>query len=364
MVRILHFGLSSSLGGIETYLKKITTHINKDKFQFDFLVMGNEKPCWHDEFLHMGSRFYKITKRSKNPLKSNKELKKLFEKEKFDIVHCHLNSLSNISPVLMALKYNNRVIVHSRNANTPRLHKNKLLHSINILRLPKRKIVMFAVSDKAGKWMFGNKSNYTVINNGIDVEDFKYNHQSRINMRQNLNIEDHFSIINVGALRYQKNHLFILEVFKDLLKFKPKSKLLLVGTGHLEQEIRDKAIDLGINEKILMLGNRNDISSLLSASDAFLFPSFYEGFPNALLEAQTSGLPALYSDTITREVIVNYNCQTYSLNKSSKDWAEKLLLLENFDDRKKGAEQVERNGFSVEEEIKKLEGLYTNILNN
>lgn len=364
MIRVLHFGLSPSLGGIETYLKKVTYHINKNKFQFDFLVMGDEKPCWYDDFITMGSQFYSVIKRSKNPIKSKKQLIDLFEKEKFDIVHCHLNSLSNILPVKIALKYNNVVIVHSRNSKTSNSLKTKLFHFINSFRLPKNRIVKVAVSELAGKWMFGQKADFIVINNGIDVEKFKYSSESRIKTRKELGIYDKFCVTNIGAFRHQKNHMFLLEVFKHVSQIKHNSVLLLIGTGELERKIISKARKLGISDKLLMLGNRNDVSDLLSASDVFLFPSHYEGFPNVVLEAQTSGLSCLISDTITSEVVLNRNCEMFSLKKSSKEWALKLLSLDCLEDRKKSAEEIKKKGFSVNDEIKKLENMYLQSLKN
>src|SRR5699024_5515742 len=142
---------------------------------------------------------------------------------------------------------------------------------------------------------------------------------------------------------------------KEVLKINPYSILVLVGTGQLEKEVQNKAIRLGVLDNIIMLGNRNDIPELLSASDGFIFPSFYEGFPNAVLEAQTSGLPCLISDTITKEVIVNENCENISLDKNPIDWANRLMSLKLCENRTSAAFNIKQNGFSVKDEISKLE---------
>ena len=362
MIRILHYGLDSHLGGIETYLYKLATHINKEKFHFDFLTIGNEEPCYYKEFSDMGSEFYSVTPRSVNPLKNKNELINLFTSEKFDIIHCHMNSLSYSTPITVGLKSQKNVIVHSRNAQAPKSLKTKLLHEFNSAILPKKKIEMLAVSDLAGEWMFGKGTDFTVINNGIDINKFKFNEKSRKKIRSELGLENQFCVIHVGAFREQKNHLFLLEVFKHIVEMKPNSTLLLVGSGKLLPEIETKIEELGIRKNVILLGNRSDISDLLSASDAFLFPSLYEGFPNAVLEAQTSGLPCLISDSITKEVLINFNCLSLSLDKEPSEWANKLLSLQSYENRKQGAESIKNEGFSVEDEVKKIENLYLSLI--
>ena len=364
MIRVLHYGLDSHLGGIETYLYKLYTHIDKEKFHFDFLTVGKDEVCFQKEFTSMGSEFYSLTPRNENSIKNRQELIDLFTREKFDIVHCHMNSLSYMAPISMGVKYNNHVIVHSRNGNSPKSRVTKLLHGINSFLLPKEKVKMLAVSDLAGEWMFGKDTDFTVINNGINIEKFKFNKASRIKVRNELGLDNQFCIIHVGAFRPQKNHLFLLEIFKHIVELKPNSLLLLVGAGSLKSDIEAKAKELGIKEKIIMVGNRADVPDLLSASDAFLFPSFYEGFPNAVLEAETSGLPCLISSTITQEVLINNNCTNLSLDKNPREWAEQFLSLPNFKDRIQGSENVREQGFSVEDEVKKIEAIYTKIALN
>ncbi|WP_419893010.1 glycosyltransferase [Oceanobacillus kimchii] len=362
MIRVLHYGLGSKLGGIETYLYKLYKNIDRENFQFDFLTNKGEKSCFYDEFIDMGSNFYSITSRNKNLIRNRSELKNLLLKEKFDIIHCHMNSLSYSTPILMGLKTNSKVIVHSRNASTPKSLKTRFLHNYNSIILPKNKVKMLSVSDYAGDWMFGSKANYTVINNGVDTTKFMFNMDNRKKIRKELNLENQFCIIHVGAFRTQKNHIFLLEIFKYLKKYKSNSKLLLVGDGKLRVDIEREIENMGIKENVVILGNRSDISDLLAGGDAFLFPSHYEGFPNAVLEAQTSGLPCLISDTITKEVLINDNCYEFSLKSSAKEWAEKLLSIKKNDDRYDGAERILDKGFSVNSEINKIEDIYKNLI--
>ncbi|MFP4698139.1 MAG: glycosyltransferase [Eubacteriales bacterium] len=364
MIRILHYGLSSNLGGIETYLYKLYSSIDRNKFEFDFLVTGNKKPCWYDEFTSMGSKFFHVTSRSRNPLRNRMEISKILKNKNFDIVHCHLNSLSYTVPVHLALKHDYPVIVHSRNAGILKSKISRSLHKMNGIFLPQHRINMLAVSNVAGTWMFGKNAKFKVINNGLNVENYKYNSVARDKIREEFGLKQEKVIVHVGAMREQKNHMFLLEVFVKVLEKKSNTRLLLVGDGDLKEQILKKIDELKIKNHVIITGNRKDVPDILSASDVLLFPSFYEGFPNAVLEAQASGLPCLISDVITNEVKVNNNCLSLSLKKSSTEWAEQLLLLQNFDERSMGAYNVTASGLSVEGEIGKIEKTYRDIVNN
>lgn len=362
MIRVLHFGLGSSLGGIETYLYKLYSNIDRNKYKFDFVINGVQKPCFYDEFISMGSDFFHVTKRRKNPFKNKYDINKILREENFDIIHCHLNSLSYTLPVHLALKHNYPVIVHSRNAGILKSRVSRTLHIMNSVLLPKNKITMLAVSDYAGEWMFGKNSEFKVVNNGLKIEKYKFDESTRNKIRENLGIKNENIILHLGAMRQQKNHMFLLEIFNKFLRIKPNSKLLLVGNGVLKEKILCKIDELKITDKIIIMENRNDIKDILSASDVFLFPSLYEGFPNAVLEAQTSGLPCLISDTITKEVVINENCYRMSLNQSTTEWANSLSRMIQFEDRTLGAQNIKDKGLSVEYEVKKIENVYEDLL--
>lgn len=360
-IKVLHVGIDSRLGGIETYLKKITTYIDKERYQFDFLSYKGVKPYFYEELTNLGGKFHFICSRRENMFRNKKELHQLFETEKYDIVHCHFNSLSYITPCLIALKYNCKVIVHSRNAGNLQSKKSRLLHNINYFRLKnKRNITRVAVSDLAGKWMFGN-AEFTVLNNGLDTEQYKYSEEYRKEVRKELEIDgDQEIILNVGALRPQKNHKFIIKIFKEYCNKNTNSKLILIGEGSLHDEVVEEISKNDLNDNVLLLGNRSDVYKILSAADKFLFPSFYEGFPNALIEAETSGLYCVVSDTITRQAIIDELANSISLNQPVDVWVnalEKKIKIK----REECTDLIKKRELDIESEIKRLETLYNNI---
>ena len=360
-LRVLHVGLDTHLGGIETYLLKISSNINYNCFEFSFLAYDDKKPCFFDELSALGCKFFFVRSRRKSWFGNAKDIRVLFSREKFDIIHCHLNSLTYITPAIEGLRAGAKVIIHSRNGGSAIGSSSRILGSINRFRMPWNKVKCVAVSDLAGQWMFGEHREFTVLNNGLDTEKYRYSEQNREAIRKELGIPSVAEVIaNVGAFRTQKNHAFLIDVFKQYHQKHPESWLLLVGEGELEDEIKIKVSEYGIGEKVIFTGKRTDISAILSASDKYLFPSLYEGFPNALIEAETSGLFCVSSSTITEQACLE-NCIRVSLAAPISEW---VSALEHpvISDRFGCVEMVEKAGFGIKDEISRLENLYVSLV--
>lgn len=373
-IRVLHFGLSLNRGGIETYLHKLTSSINQDSFHFSFINSTSSVPCFYEELSRMGCEFYKITPRRVSYTKNKKDLEKLFDEQSFDILHFHVNTLSYIEPVLLALKKNVKVIVHSRNAGAAGSQLTQALHKINKFRLQllADKITKVSVSQLAGEWLFGRKSDFKVYNNGINLNKFRFLSKEREKVRHELNIDEAtFLLGNVGAFVPAKNQEFAVKVLKAIIDTGVDAKLILIGDGKLIDRVKDLVVNIGLTDKVIFLGQRKDMPNLFSALDLFLFPSFYEGFPNAVLEAQACGLPCLISNKITREVVIDNNSvKQLSINnvchdewlQESLNFLNKSFLKNDVNFKRKTAWQKLKNaGFSDVEEVKKIESLYIEI---
>ncbi len=364
MIEILLFGLSSNRGGIETYLKKIWDNIDHDRFHFNFIDMVGEesKPCFYHELVESGCSFFKITPRRVSVKKNRNDFKTLFEQNHFDIFHFNVNTLSYLLPVELALKNNCRVIVHSRNAGASNNILTKILHNINKKRMKHMNVYKIAVSHDAGFWLFGDK-NFEVYHNGVDTGKFKFSLEKRQKLREIENVGDKIVVGNVGAFLPAKNHRFIVDIFFEFLKQKNNAILWLVGDGDGRKEIEDLVRQKGIEDSVRFLGIQKDMPSIYSAMDVFLFPSFYEGFPNAVLEAECEGLPCLISDCIPQDVKLFDFVDSCSLSNNASLWAGKLisLLHKNDFDRQSKSVELEKMGASVRSEIARLEKLYLSL---
>lgn len=366
MIKVLHYGVSDNLGGIETYLQKITKAVNHQKFQFDFIVPKEGAPEGFDELLKYNCHFYKVTSRQQNPLKNFIEINSIINENNYDIIHCHLVSLSYITPIVIARRKGIPVVIHSHSSNSPKSPVTLILHNLNKYRITKYKYKAVAVSKQASEWLFNQDKDVEILNNGIDINKYRFNDMSRTLIRNEFNLKDDFVAIHIGMFAEVKNHNYLLDIFKEINKTNPKSKLLLVGDGPTKekQDIFSKIAKLKLENSIIYLGTRTDIPDLLSSADCLIFPSIYEGFPGVVIEAQTSGLPCLISDSITDEVVINDNCFRLPLNSDPKIWAEKALSIKNYRDRSYGAENIKEHNLSVEDEIVKIENLYLDLFDS
>lgn len=361
--RILLTGLSSNRGGIEAYLYRLASYMDREKFQFDFLLTESESPCFYQELLRLGCRFYPVTSRRRNFYKHYSDLKRLYREERFDLIHFNVNSFSDIAPCTLFLKTDGRALVVSHNAGMLKSFHTHLLHQLNRYRFPKEKVICAAVSQLAGQWMFGKEAKFFVINNSVDTHTFHFSTEARTSARKEFSIsENETLVLHVGYFRTQKNHEFLIRIFNEFVKQNPLSKLMLVGQGELEEQIRNQVYSLGLSDKVIFAGVRKDMPQIFSAADIFLFPSIYEGFPTVILEAVSSGLGCIMSDAITKEAVISPLCTALPLDEPLEVWANALIQCPCLQHREDGKDVIDKAGLSVEKEMEKIEMLYEKVL--
>ena len=152
---------------------------------------------------------------------------------------------------------------------------------------------------------------------------------------------------HIGRFMTQKNHAFLLDIFNQIYTQNNNAVLLLVGTGELQAQIKEKIKALGLEKNVIFTGVRSDVPQLLSAMDVFVFPSFYEGMPNTVIEAQATGLPCVIADTITSEADITGLVKYLSLSDSADKWAETAFELAK-SERKDTKEEFIKNKYDIE----------------
>lgn len=178
--------------------------------------------------------------------------------------------------------------------------------------------------------MYGNRrfdsGKVHIMPNAIDTARFAFRPGARSTLRSELGIGNETLVIgHVGRFMFQKNHSFLLDVFSELHQRHPDSVLLLIGEGELESAVQQKAKELCPNGSVRFLGVRQDVDQLYSVMDVFCLPSFYEGFPVVLLEAQANGLPCVVSYQVSAEAAIHPNVSRISLSESPAHWASACL---------------------------------------
>ena len=364
-IKILQIFTVLNKGGAETNLMSYYRNMERSQFQIDFLV-HRESGFFEDEILKAGSKIYRLPQILPWKLKEYKKAVKVFfdEHQDYDIVHGQCSELG-VFIYEEAKRRNIPVIIaHAHNARMDRdikllfrwRWKNRMRKSIN---------QYFTCGKEAAENLFGKKlalQSYQ-MNNAIEVENFKFNQEIRTQKRKELNAEETINLVNIGRFNTQKNQLFLLEVFSELIKLNQNYRLFLVGQGELEPQLKAKTAQLKLEEKVVFLGLRNDVPELLQAMDVFLFPSLHEGFSVAFVEAQSTGIKCVISDGVPKEsVLVPENTEIISLKKSPKIWANKILKLDT-GNRREVSETIINAGYDIKENAKKLEEKYIQLLN-
>lgn len=347
-------------GGVEAVVMNYYRHIDKDKFQFDFIVTSDSTRVPLDEIEAFGGRVLYIPP-IKNPYSYMKSLYKIFKENKYSIVHSHVNTLSVFS--LACARFANVPMRISHAHSTT--NKDEKLRNLakNILKNFSKIFAneYFACGKYAGEFQFGKNSNFTIINNAFELDKFKFSHEYRKNIRAGLGIKDSdFVIGHVGRFRTQKNHKFLIDIFQEILFIKPNSKLLLLGDGELLNDIVSYVKEKNIYDMVIFAGNVNDVYKYYSAMDVFVLPSLYEGLPVVGLEAQVASLPCVFSDEITKEIQISTSSAFLSLSTQASIWAKEIVNIYNSKD-KHNTLNIEK--YNISNEVKKLEGKYMFLIN-
>lgn len=364
-IRVLIINYKMQCAGIESFIMNMYRNIDRSMVQFDFLVHYTQPQFYDDEIKRLGGRIYRLSIREDNNfLKYFMDLKRFFkEHNEYKIIHGHMESFG-----VFYLKFARDAKIPVRIAHSHIAQKNSGLKGLvkNILNKGYKKYAtsLFACSEKAGEFVFGNKETFTIYNNAIDAKRFKYDNSIRNLVRKELGVaEDVFVIGHVGRFNTQKNHAFLIEIMKEIIKKEPNAILLLIGEGDLEKTIKQKTCELCIDNSIKFLGVRNDVERLYQAMDVFVMPSLFEGLPIAGVEAQTAGLKCVLSDTITKETAITSNVEFVSLNDVPKIWAKEILKWKNAYDRRDQSDLVAKAGYDIKQQAKNMQDFYLNSIN-
>ena len=365
-IRVLHVVTIMNLGGIETFLMTLYRNIDRTKIQFDFLVHRTEVGFFDKEVKMLGGRiFHASAMNPKNYFKYKKELESFLRNSDYKIIHSHLNA--NSSVVLGAAKKIGIPIriSHSHIDKTTNGLKG-LIKNFNKIFINKVSTNRFACSEKAGAWLFGKQGDFTVFNNSIDTSRFKFDLSTREKLRDELSIsQDCLLIGNVARFNYQKNHNFQIDVFYELLKIQKNAKLLLIGEGELQDEIKNKVKHLGIEDSVIFTGAIGNANDYFNAMDIFLFPSKFEGLGIVGIEAQANGLPVLMNDQLPPELNQTDLVYRLSLEAPLNLWVKQIQIIQNLNiNRSIYSDQLLEKGYDIKKNAEYLENFYLKANDN
>lgn len=357
-IRVLQVVTQMTRGGLETMLMNYYRHIDRTKVQFDFLEHRSYMADYDEEILALGGRIHRLPRL--NPLSRGylAALDGFFaDHPEYRIVHSHLDCMAGI-PLKAAQKHGipTRIAhAHSSNQNKNLKYPIKLIFRQSI---PRYATDLFACGQEAGRWMFRGHD-FTVLNNAVDAESYAFDPDVRAEVRQEFGIDPRTLVVgHVGRFSPEKNHKFLIDIFYSLAQKRADSRLLLVGTGALEREIREQCNKLGIQDRVIFAGIRSDVNRILQAMDVFMMPSLYEGLGIVAVEAQAAGLPCIASDRVPEECVrTNGLVHFLSLKETPDRWAQEVLQQMLFK-RTDRSSEIRRNEYDIRENAKWLQDFY------
>lgn len=267
------------------------------------------------------------------------------------VVHGHLEVLYCLKTVSWLLK--GVKLLHTCHALPELVYEGRELQAARDL-IRHNDLQLVALHENMARQMDAMfpEQNTIIIRNGINLDVFRSPGVSKVEKRKELSIpEDAFLVGHVGRFTPEKNHPFLVEVFREIVKMKENAYLLMIGAGN-HSHVAKKLEAYGISDRYQVLSGRKDINELLAAMDVFVFPSIFEGLPVSMVEAQAAGLRCLISDRCPMAVVCTETCIPMPLDNPA-DWAQSAL-----DTTLRHTPEKTLSDYDMKMEIRRLEQLY------
>lgn len=359
MTRVLyvHGGLLNT-GGTESVMMNFYRNIDREKVHIDFLLHGFGKAVYDDEIISSGGKIFNVVPKGQNPVENTKQIREIIKNGNYDVVHSHMDA-GNAQILKIAKELNVPLrISHSHNTATQTSNPlKKVFNEFEKKKIYKYATHLFACSDLAGKWLYGDKA-FTVINNAIDVQKFDYSDILRAEMRKSLGLSDSDTVIgHIGRFSYQKNHEKLISIFNCYLKSNPNAFLIMIGEGETKDDTKKTVKNLEIDKNVIFVEPNGEINKYMQAMDCFVMPSRFEGLPVVTVEAQAAALPIVISDTVSKKCALTDLVSFVPLEADDSVWREAIneALKKQ---RYSRFEELKQKGYDIKENADKMQHFY------
>lgn len=359
------------VGGVSSLMLDIQTCLDREKLNFDYIVYHDRKEPQEERAFALGSRKF-VADADRIKIKLFKGIVRfvrkieVFRNNNIKILHYNGGVAACFITLLAAriggVKY---ITLHSHNGGVS--NGGKIVSILSKICKPFLPLLVddfWACSSEAAKFSFPKSvvenKKYYFMPNAIDLERFDFNKEIRDKARKEIGVDEKFVIGHAGRFNHQKNHEFLIDIFKSIKGKEPNSILVLFGVGELMDAIKDKVHSLSLDNDVIFYGASNEMERMYQAMDVFLMPSKFEGLPVSGVEAQASGLPIVFSDTITKEVAVTDNVKYVSLSSPASEWADVVLSF-------RGAKRIGKcrelkdSGFDRKDMVEHFQDYYLNV---
>lgn len=364
-IKVLHFPIRNTKGGITKSALKYWKYIDHDRFQFDFATCSH-KLDFEQDIIDQGCKVHYISCYAEQDAEQFcKELKEILV-QGYDVIHLNTSWWKSFYAEKVAREVGiKKIVVHARSTSVEitdniRREKELLIHEKCRNDFTEELGTHFLTcSTEAADFLFGpqiHRDKIRMFHNALDIERYSYDETTRMNTRRRMGLENKFVLGSVGRMSYAKNYEFLVDCFYEIQKRVENARLLLVGSGELEDDIHRQVESYHICDKVVFAGAVNNTEDYLQAMDVFALPSRFEGLPNVLIEAQTAGLKCIASDSVTREAKITDN--VVFLGLETDKWVDAIQHYAKGYIRCKVDEQIRNAGYDIKKEIKILEGIY------
>lgn len=308
--------------GISTFILNSCYVLSNTKNNVSIIAPNQVKEELKAELQKNSIDLIELSSRKNSTGKYFLDLLKVMSRGNFDLVHINGNSntmaIELVAATLAGIKIR---ITHSHNTVT----EHTILHKLLSPLFKSTYTLGLACNQAAGEWLYG-KRKFSIINNGIALEKYRFDPNVREMVRAKYGIAKNEIILgNVGKFNFQKNQIFLIELLKKMDK---KYKLLIVGDGEKREELLEKSRE--VKNRVIFTGSVNNVNEHLMAMDLFLLPSKFEGQPFSLIEAMATGIPCLVSDKVSRETdILGRN--KYLTIDNNDEWIHELKNIGKID---------------------------------
>ena len=377
MVKVVELIPTLNTGGAESMIRDYCLLLNREIIDVKVVVMAErmnsaiEKHLSDEcvdvvylgECIYPGEKALNIFQKVVRFIGRYTCFRKIVNEFKPDVIHCHLH-VGNYFKFIPLKKLKCRLILTVHNVTHRYFDKTgkdkaKYREYKEVYRLIHRHgMQLVALHNSMNEELrdFFDTDNVITVYNGIDIARFDPCLYDSNTVRSKIGLKDtSFVIGNVGRLHEQKNHELILKIFRKVKEAISDSKLILIGSGELEQTIRSSIEEYGLTDDVMMLSNRDDVPELMAAMDVFLFPSLWEGFGNVLIEAQCMGLPCVISQVIPNDVVISNGIRVCDLDSSTDEWSKKVIECKDISVK---TDEASKKEFDIRNSVRRLEKIY------
>lgn len=353
--------------GVYRYIFNNLRYIDKDRFEFSFLMQNPEELMKTEEYGKYGFeiRSFSIPQRA-DPVRFRREIKEILS-DRYDVLHLHTSYWRGfmIEEIAMELGVP-KVIVHSHSSSIDQLDAGEREEQQRVHEELKRQFNetyatdFWACSHVAADWLYGpqiDRRKIKIMPNAIETDRYSFCESDRRHIRGKHGLDGKLVVGHTGRFEYQKNHRFLVDVFAEVHAEIPQSVLVLIGEGPEEAPVRREVDARGLADAVIFLGWRDDVARWLQAFDIYCLPSRFEGLPISLVEAQAAGLRCIVSDSVTKEAQVTERVDFLGLDV--QQWRERIKERAGAYERRDESARIAHAGYDIRQQVKLLEKEYT-----